>query len=309
MIAGGVIPPLLPLLQEADDIIKQNAAVVFVDLATGSDKSAIRTAGGIPPLVNLLRNGNAGQKGNVTIALAIMTLDYENRMAIANAGGIPPLVAMLHEGNDMHKEKAAAALVNLATVLTNKPLIGEAAQKQLAVFGLSYMSASNETNRSEMINQNAALVLADLSASPNKSAIRMAGGIPLLVGLLRNGTAGQKGNVATALARLAAEYDSRNVITDTGAIPVFVEMLRNGVGTLRWKAAWALVNLSLAFKNKQTIAEAGAIPSLVEFVRDGNDLEKEYAALALGNLAIDDMNKGIITRANAIPPLQALAQN
>ena len=87
--------------------------------------AAIAQAGGIPPLVELLRVGtidlgdrkerkNRNWDKNAAHALAMLAGDESNKMQIARAGGIPPLVALLSTGEDSTQQYAAKALEWLA---------------------------------------------------------------------------------------------------------------------------------------------------------------------------------------------------
>ena len=91
------------------------------------DGDTIRKAGGIPPLVALVRDGNAAQKHFAAVALQNLSFNADNKVAIAKAGGIPPLVALVRDGNDEQKEYAAIALEILAANCDdNKVLITKA---------------------------------------------------------------------------------------------------------------------------------------------------------------------------------------
>ena len=75
---------------------------------------AIAKAGGIPPLVALVRDGNDAQKLYAAGALRNLAANADNQIAIAQAGGIPPLVVLVRDGNDAQKSNAAGALQKLA---------------------------------------------------------------------------------------------------------------------------------------------------------------------------------------------------
>ena len=90
------------------------------------DGDTIRKAGGIPPLVALIRDGNDEQKHFAADALGNLARCADNQVAIAQADGIPPLVALVRDGNDVVKGYAALALQNLAYNDDNKVLIAEA---------------------------------------------------------------------------------------------------------------------------------------------------------------------------------------
>ena len=74
---------------------------------------AIVKAGGIPPLVALVRDGTDEQKKHATGAMGFLASDDDNNIAIAKAGGIPSLVTLVRDGTDEQKKRrhprAAAA--------------------------------------------------------------------------------------------------------------------------------------------------------------------------------------------------------
>ena len=89
------------------------------------------------------------------------------------------------------------------------------------------------------------VALLALAATTNLAEIAKAGGIPLLVALMRDGTDQQKASALSALSQFA-QY---------------------------------------SIINKLTIAQAGGIPPLVALMRDGNDEQKYYAVEALSHIA------------------------
>ena len=73
-------------------------------------------AGGIAPLVELLRDGSDGGKEEAACALANLACNRDDiaDQSIVDAGGIAPLVELLRDGSDVGKEWAAHALKNLS---------------------------------------------------------------------------------------------------------------------------------------------------------------------------------------------------
>ena len=72
-------------------------------------------AGGIAPLVAVLRDGTDDSKTNAACALFnLATTDNATKGRIVEAGGIAPLIALLRDGTDDSKIYAAHALFNLA---------------------------------------------------------------------------------------------------------------------------------------------------------------------------------------------------
>ena len=106
------IEGLVRALREGDDAAKATAARKLGNLAACNDANEvlIAEAGGIPPLVDLLRNGSAAAKARAVWALENVACNDANRVLIAEAGGIPPLIKFLHDGRTDAKKWAAWAL-------------------------------------------------------------------------------------------------------------------------------------------------------------------------------------------------------
>ena len=115
--------------------------------------------------------------------------------------------------------------------------------------------------------------------------IAEAGGIPLLVELLLDGSAEAKAQAAWALGGLSWSDANAVLIAEASGIPALVELLRNQSEYYKIGGpALALHNLACNnAANKVAIAEAGGIPLLVELVRDGGYITT--ASSALGHLA------------------------
>jgi vacuolar protein 8 len=190
---------------------------------------------------------------------------------------IDGLVSVLSEGDDVAKAAAARALFNL--VLRGR------------------LSGSTRTKASE------------------KAAIAEAGGIPLLVELVRDGSADAKCHAARVLGHIALDNDANRIlVAEAGAIPPLVELLRDGSAVAKaepaWEPAWALYILAWNNANNQVlIVEAGGIPPLVELLRNGSAEAKEKAVWALRSLARNnDANAVAIAVAVGFEALVQLAR-
>ena len=109
------IEGLVRALRESDDAAKTAAAWALDNIAKDASAVLIAEAGGIPLLVELLRDGSADAK--LEAAVALRNLGYNNaanRVLIAEAGAIPPLVQLVRDGSAGAKSMAASALSNIA---------------------------------------------------------------------------------------------------------------------------------------------------------------------------------------------------
>ncbi|RLN49204.1 hypothetical protein BBJ28_00014780 [Nothophytophthora sp. Chile5] len=335
---------VMETLHHGEDPAKEDAVILCAGAALSRNGDALRTAGALPPLIDTLKWGTAGQKQWTAEALAHLASDNENREAIARGEAVPPLVALVRTGTDSQKERAAAALASLAlngvnhetiahhgaiSALVKLVRVGTAGQKQWAASALGNLAHSNQANcrkimREEGIPPLVALVEKGSDAQKERAAnalanlaVRMVGRIQIaragaigpLIALLRSGTAAQKEQAAVAVGNLAIDDNMiRTVIARDGAIPPLEAMVRSGNAAQKQAAAMALGNLALYNDaNCVMIARYGAISSLIALVQDGNEEQKESAATALGNVAHNnDANRVEIAREGGIAPLVEL---
>ena len=90
------------MLQDVDDERKEIAALALWRYAHANDAMivAIREAGAIPLLVELLKSGSAEARRYAAGALEnIADANAENKVVIREAGGIPPLLALVEGGS------------------------------------------------------------------------------------------------------------------------------------------------------------------------------------------------------------------
>ena len=161
------------------------AAGALANLAAGTrNQDAIREAGAVPHLVNLLQAGD-GSEAAQQAAGALRNLaanNTANKDAVREAHGIPPLVSLLRAGHtSLSSQKAAGALRNLAANNTpNQDLIREAG-------GIAELVTLLHAGSNSLAAQESAAALANLAAgnSTNKDAIREAGAITPLLQLLQ----------------------------------------------------------------------------------------------------------------------------
>ncbi|KAH8051973.1 hypothetical protein JL722_10418 [Aureococcus anophagefferens] len=198
------------------------AARALGNLAYCNDANQIliAEAGGVPPLVHLLRNGSAEAKLRAARALGSLAFNDDNIVLIAEAGGIAPLVELVRDGSAEAKEKAAWALCWLAGNDDNLVLIAEARGIPPLVHLLrvgsakvKVMAASNAAHAlCSLAGNDDNLVLITEAAASALALIAEAGAVPPLVDLLRDGIAADaKLMAARALRQITRDNDANAV--------------------------------------------------------------------------------------------------
>jgi hypothetical protein len=170
--------------------------------------SAISAAGGIAPLVDLLKAGSTGAQEAAAGALCALASTSENRAAISVAGGIVCLCQLLHDGTPQAHEHANDALSRLAYDSPEAQMM--IAKKLVSLLLLD----SAESKR------RCAHTLRRLAANNAGAPVRIvnAGGIAPLVAVLGSGSSEAKSEAIGALACLAHDEPNNQLAIATGLV-------------------------------------------------------------------------------------------
>ena len=162
-------------------VSRTSAAAVLRGLAVYSyAKVAIAEAGGIPPLVELLRDGCAEAKWSAALALSVLaSANDANRVLIVEADGIPRLLELLRDGSVEGKRSAARVLCHLTSNDAARVAIAEAGGIPLLV---DLLRSGNTP-----LSAAAALRYLAHNNDANAVAIALAVGLEALVELARGG--------------------------------------------------------------------------------------------------------------------------
>ena len=289
------LSPILSPTKLIADEQKSCASCALANLARDkSNQTLIREAGGIDPLIKLLRIGNEVQQTNAACTLGDLALDMTNQTAIHECGGIAPLVALVRSDINDLKTEAARALGLLAQHKTNKVAIGKAG----AIPPLIAMLGRSSTGAQKTCS---VVALGNLATeASNAVAIRKLGGVAPLVAMLRpmlgrvpalndsHGASDAYASHTTCAAQtvwtLASDAASRAAIREAGGIPPLVALVKNGTDVQKQVACGALLDLAADETNQVAIRDAGAIPPLATLVSAGTEEQKMYASLVLAKL-------------------------
>ncbi|KAF7035156.1 hypothetical protein CFC21_046071 [Triticum aestivum] len=239
-----VVAGLVRRLSSQNVVDQREAAGMLRLLAKGNSKyqACIGDSGGIPILVNLLWMDDISTQEHVVTALLDFSVsNYENKEKLVSAGAIPGVVYVLEKGSMVARENAAAMLSSLSTGKESMLIIGAAGSIPPLILLLTTGSQQGKTNAAETLmdlfveadNKSIAIragfvpvllelltgtedgidsifMLAIFSKHPEgKAAIAAAAAanaaaIPMLVGVIRNGSQGKSETewALTILARI-----------------------------------------------------------------------------------------------------------
>ena len=262
----------------------------------------ILSAGGVAPLVRLLRSGSDGAKRYGAAALTQMACAAEGcsekmQAALAKAGAITAFIEWLLDPSLGRPELAAQALAQISSgrSVDAQVTIAEEGAIEPLVDMLNPDCNSMESQKW------AASALAALSEghSVNQIAVAEQGGIPPLVELLRREKSSKSHESATrALWHLAEYADNRIVIVNEGAVPPLVSLLSRVESEQgqEWAAAALRALSDDCLENQVALARAGAIAPLIALLGSGAEEMAGHAQGALLHIAAanGDTRNGVV---------------
>ena len=213
-----------------------------------SHRDAVREAGGIAPLVTLLRSGSSEVQGLAAAVLRDLATDNPaNRDAILNAGGLDELVEMVR--SDATRPAAGEAAGALRALSSGFPLGCKAICSAGGIEALVQMVRCGKAGSNAPIHATGVLANIAQASEANCEAILRLGGVDQLVSLFSKDleSAGRRRvapemklwlekaceEAANALWQLAAVAPSCNAaIREAKAIPPLIEtLLRSGLNS------------------------------------------------------------------------------
>lgn len=310
-----VVQQLVNLLSSDQEDVRRRAGNTLRDMTVrqGGDPSsdahqrAAAMAGGVAPLVALLKDGlNDGRVEAQEYSLwsLSMTSDAGRRATMVAAGVVAPLVQALTNGQLSVVAQAHAATVISFLAIDKSNHIEIISRRGVPPLVLLLEEGTLNAKR------HAAVGLARLSRdNPNaQSLIYNAGAVTPLVRWLGDPSIGPPEIAANALSDLAyGNADMQTKIEQANAIPPLVAMLDLHAG-LDYQRAASDALATLAQENsrcQRAIAAAGGIPPCVDLLKSGKGAHKDVAN-ALAMLAADEENKMQIARVGGIGPLVEL---
>ncbi|XWS74786.1 hypothetical protein CRYUN_Cryun01aG0027200 [Craigia yunnanensis] len=225
---AGAIPFLVTLLSSNDPRIQENAVTALLNLSIfDNNKVLIMAAGAIDNIVEVLESGKTIEaRENAAATIFSLSIIDDFKVAIgARPRAILALVGLLREGTTAGKRDAATAILNLAFYNANKASIIVAGAVPLLIELLMDDKAG--------VTDDALRVLALILSCPEgleavkKSRVL----VPLLIDLLRFGSANGKENSVTLLLGLCkdgGEEVARRLLINPRSIPSLRSLAADG---------------------------------------------------------------------------------
>ncbi|KAJ0983888.1 hypothetical protein J5N97_002244 [Dioscorea zingiberensis] len=249
---AGAIPFLVTLLSSRDPRTQENAVTALLNLSIfDNNKVLIMAAGALDAIIEVLQSGAAMEaRENAAATIYSLSMVDECKITIgARQAAITGLVGLLREGTAVGKKDAASALFNIAVYNANKASIVAAGAVPVIVELLA-------DDRAE-ITDDALAVLTLLCSCPEglKEMGESKGLVPLLVELMRYGSAKGKENSITlllGLCRDGGEEMGRALLMNPRSVPVLQSLADNGSTKARRKADALLRLLNRCCSQSQT---------------------------------------------------------
>ena len=215
-------------MQGDDEVIgvQEQAAATLSDLAFGDSamQGEIISAGGVPPLLALLKSGSIVSQEHAARATWTLCMAPENQKVIVDSGAIPELVALCKTGSESGKGYAAAVI------------------SELAKGAIAAASTASSADGGE-------------DSTPNEASSQLtqcAAAIAPLVALVNNGNRMGKEHGVGALSVLSSITTHRDAVAKAGGIPPIVQLLDDGTANAHELVVSALASLADGSPDNQT---------------------------------------------------------
>ena len=302
------IPALIQRLRSRSRVQQAAAVRTLKCLAFDSSdaRQAIIAAGGVPPLMQLLRDSSSlTALEHAVAALAGLALDYSSSLTSEVAAALPLVVRLLAWRGPI-AEHSTALLSNL-TASCQERRDFQVHDAIVAAGGVPALVPLIE-NGTATEQLAAVMTLANLTGVRLEAASSLvaAGGLPPLLQLLDSQHKGVPESAARVLQSVA--HISGDAAGAAGAIPRIIQALRSSSSLIVRKAAAGAVADIACQHSIETAAllSEGMLPPLVALLSSGDDEAQHNAAVALRNLCCEGSDSCVaVAAAGAVPDLLA----
>ncbi|PWA58123.1 ARM REPEAT PROTEIN INTERACTING WITH ABF2 [Artemisia annua] len=310
-------------------------AITNLARENGIIKTRVRVEGGIPPLVELLESNDAKvQRAAVGALHVLASKNDENMTQIVDHNALPALAVMLESEDTSIQYEAVCVigcLVNSSPKIKMDVLQAGALQPLIKLFRIYILTLqfrkfeTDAPEHQQLIvdagalhhlvallkrhrgNQNSrsvngvirevvdAITNLSLDNDRSKTRVRVEGGIPPLVELLKSNDAKVQRIAARALCILiSTNYENKTQIVDHYALPALAVMLESEDTSIQYEAVTVIGNLANSSPKIKMYVLHGALQPLVKLLSSTCLKSQRKAVLLLGQFAADtDMKDNI----------------
>ncbi|ELU04066.1 hypothetical protein CAPTEDRAFT_159631 [Capitella teleta] len=274
---------LVGMLRENQDA-KKDAAVKCLEVMSTSNNNhwqQILSAGGVPALVDILRQDNTALQSVAASVLCNISEHEAVRKALTLTKACPILIQLLQSPVDEIQSRAAIVLSDLACVDDN--------QDTIAVEGgiPALVNLLDSELEDVLVNAVNAIRVMCIGNTANQSAVAEHGGIdPLVEFLTINSDILQAAASAAIAAVTAGHKGNQDLVIAEGAVKPIVTLIKGHNLTVQVKAAEALEALvDMNSSAQKAFLDLDAPKSLMRVLKMFSMEVKEQAACALWALA------------------------
>ncbi|XP_016496238.1 uncharacterized protein LOC107815217 [Nicotiana tabacum] len=320
---------------------EKTATVICSLAESGSCENWLVAEGVLPPLIRLVESGTTVSKEKATISLQRLSMTAETARSIVGHGGIRPLIEICRTGDSVSQAAAACTLKNISAVPEVRQVLAEEGiikviinlldcgillgSKEYAAECLQNLTSGNDDLRRSVVaeggirsllayldgplpQESAVGALRNLVGSVSMEVLVSLGLLPRLVHVLKSGSLGAQQAAASAVCRICTSTEMKKLLGEAGCIPLLIKMLEAKANGVREVAAQAIASLmSLAHNCREVKRDDKSVPNLVQLLDPApQNTAKKYAVASLSLLSSSKKCKKLMISYGAIGYLKKL---
>ncbi|XP_042332092.1 outer dynein arm-docking complex subunit 2 [Sceloporus undulatus] len=326
------------------EVARCGALALWSCSKSAKNKEAIRKAGGIPLLAQLLKSPHSNMLIPVVGTLQECASEPSYRAAIKQERMIENLVKNLNSDKEELQMHCASAIFKCAEDQETRDLVRQhgglkplatllanSENKELlaAVTGAIWKCSISEENVTKFREYKAIEALVGLltdqpeevlvnvvgalgeccQEQANRGIIRRCGGIPPLVALLTGTNQALLVNVTKAVGSCATEPENMMIIDRLDGVRLLWSLLKNPHPDVQASAAWAICPCIENAKDAGEMVRSfvGGLELIVNLLKSENKEVLASVCAAITNIAKDEENLAVITDHGVVPLLSKLA--
>lgn len=294
---SGAVAPLITLMESEDSFVAQCACECLANVAEMNDnQEAISQEGAIIPCIKAMRSRHIEvmrESSRLLSNLCACDSPFGADQIVENRGH-DLLISFLLSQDLNCQRNGAFGIGNLCTHDHHRVVLMNAGV-------LEPLSSLARSGKVELeIRRFCMLALANFASSfKTHDAFVSHHSAKMLVSFSNSNDAELRNYAAFTVAKLAANSDMMEIITDEGGLEPVLFLARSDDKRVQKHALKALTTLSFLESNKEAICTV--LPSISDFINDKSDANSQLACCAVANLAEAGRNLTCIVQHGCIP--------